>query len=160
MAAGNLKLVFVRTDKVSLDERQEHALQRENRSHSKAGDNLAPDIRVSLATLGRETASAEETAQAAKFLRQVARRSSQDLANNAAANRRLLCEAGGVCFGCRALGKFSNKKGGAREAVKKMLWALILPDDLDGKKSPSRDFDSSVSVCASPLFGNGQRKYM
>lgn len=146
MLAGNLDIVFVRTDKVSTTERQRLALDREELSYTTASDRLAPEIRASLATLRRETATADETAQAAKHLQQVSRSSSRDIANQAAVNRQLLCEAGGVCFGCRALGRFPHKKGGAREAVKALLTSLILPDNWDGTKAPSRDLDTCVSI--------------
>ena len=146
MLVGNLEVVFVRTDKVPIVERQQQALQREKQSHAKASGRLAPEIRASLTTLGRETASAEEIAQAAKHLRQVSRPSSRDIADQAAYNRRNLCEAGGVCFGCRVLGRFPHKKGGAREAVKALLSSLILPDDSDGKKAPSRNLDARVTI--------------
>ena len=146
MFAGNLHVVFVRTDKVPVRERQQRALERAELSHSTASDRLPPEIRASLATLRRETASADETAQAAKHLRQVSRPSSRDVANQAGANRRLLCKAGAVCFGCRALGRFPDKKGGAREAVKALLASLVLPDGSDGKKDPSSDLDASVSI--------------
>ena len=146
MFAGNLDVVFVRTDKVPIVERQQLALERAELSHLKASDRLPPEIRASLATLNRETSSANEAAQAAKHLRQVSRPSSHDVANQASAIRRLLCEAGAVCFGCRALGRFPHKKGGAREAVKALLASLVLPDGSGGKKDPSSDLDASMSI--------------
>jgi hypothetical protein len=93
-----------------------------------------------MACLQREDAAGEETLHAARHLTQL---SSVD-AMGGPARRRMLCEAGAIVHGCRALARC--RKGGARDAVKALLASLASPDDSDGKKSSSRDIDARVGL--------------